>query len=115
MMINPEALHPGPSRHKKRGALGSGPPKAKSTRTKPIDDGLSELYTWFSTHGRTLEGAPQVILRNARTCLTARMKLLRTLRDVAERDGQRTKRLRAQLRWLRRWDRMLAPAAGGGT
>jgi hypothetical protein len=111
MMIYPEGLHPGPVKQRKRGKLGGGPPVSESRkkpgRSKPIDDGLTAAFSWFSENGRSVVDMPLALRTRARTHVDARIEFLTALASTSSRDGKRTERIRVQLRWLCRWSSIL--------
>lgn len=102
VMVAPEALHPGPvvqkTAKKRRRAVKAG---------EPSGDGFTELYTWFAANGRSLETAPDALVGAAREYVKERIRLLIALSDEASRAGTRTERIRTQLKWLRRWAKLL--------
>ena len=108
MPVSIEAFHPGPvpQRKGKRGKPPGGPlPSLKGRRKKSkphnVNDPLSQLYGFYSANKRSLEGAPRDLLEKAAKHVKQRIEGLKKLR------AERPTRIRAQLRWLRRWSDMI--------
>lgn len=72
------------------------PPNRKKPKAKgPANDALSLLWEWHAANGRTLEGAPEGLLRNAVVHIQSRIKQLTSQAESS--------RIRTQTKWLKGW------------
>lgn len=75
----------------------------KNAKPKTDDSPLSVIYAWYLAHERTLNDAPMEMVELANAHIVKRIIFLKKGLDKREHKPAVQSRIRAQLRWLSRW------------